>query len=75
MQLTVTWGVVFAVVHFYWAAGGLEEDGAAGVVTTLYFLLGGVLFRSLGRGPTTLRGRGRRRTTGGDVRWSGGARA
>jgi hypothetical protein len=120
VRATVGWGVVFALVHFYWAAGGelgmngeaadtlaaqvyiaviavlglagaavarglvrrrsrmlvllaraggaalligvavgvgrwavaggLEDDGAAGVVTTLYFLLGGVLFWSLGRG-------------------------
>ena len=117
-QATVTWGVLFAVVHAYWAAGGaagmngepadtaaaqayiafiallglagagvayrlvrerrrvltllaragaaalllgvavgtlrwaveggLDDDGAAGVVTTLYFLVGGVLFAMLG---------------------------
>lgn len=32
------------------AQGSLEGDGAAGVVTTLYFLLGGVLFTALGWG-------------------------
>ena len=117
-QLTAVWGVIFAVVHAYWAAGGeagmngdpadtfgaqsyiavvallglvgavvarslahasrrrslllaraggaallfgvvfgggrwlvdwsLDGDGAAGVVTTLYFLLGGILFSILG---------------------------
>jgi hypothetical protein len=29
--------------------GTIEADGAAGVVTTLYFLLGGLLFSTLGR--------------------------
>jgi hypothetical protein len=118
-RLTAVWGVIFAVVHAYWAAGGeagvdgdpadtlaaqsyiafiavlglagtavarslahgsrrrvfillaraggaalllgvvfgtgswlanwsLDGDGAAGVVTTLYFLLGGLLFSTLG---------------------------
>jgi hypothetical protein len=118
-QLTAVWGVIFAVVHVYWAAGGevgmngdpadtlgaqtyiafiavlglagaavarglangsrrpalillaraggaalllgvafgtgrwladgsLDGDGAAGIVTTLYFLLGGLLFSALG---------------------------
>ena len=118
-RFTAVWGVIFAVVHFYWAAGGeggasdggadslgaqgyiafiavlglagaavaggfargsnhrtlvllaraggaalllgvavgtgrwlanwsLEGDGAAGIVTTLYFLLGGLLFSTLG---------------------------
>ncbi len=107
---TVAWGVVFAVVHVYWAAdeprlaagayiafiaalglagaavayglraggsaplrllariggvvlllgvavgtgrwiadGSLGDDGAAGVVITAYFLLGGVLYTRLGR--------------------------
>jgi hypothetical protein len=118
-QLTAVWGVIFAVVHAYWAAGGetgmngdpadtlgaqgyiafiavlglagaavarglahgsrrpalillaraggaalllgvvtgtgrwladwsLDGDGAAGIVITLYFLLGGLLFSTLG---------------------------
>lgn len=127
-QLTVAWGVLFAIVHFYWAAGGtalnyvgatdattqayigliaaiglvsaavahgfvhswgarlgrqrltllaraggaalllgvligvgrwlgnggIGDDGVDGVVITAYFLLGGVLFSTLGwrRGPT-----------------------
>lgn len=120
-QLTTVWGVIFAVVHAYWAAGGpvgtngdpadtpgaqsyiafiaalglagaavagglgrgsrrrtlimlartggaalllgvvfgagrwladwsLDGDGAAGVVITLYFLLGGFLFSAIGWG-------------------------
>jgi hypothetical protein len=30
-RLTVAWGVLFAVVHFYWAAGGSAamDDGGA----------------------------------------------
>ena len=118
-HLTAAWGVLFAIVHVYWAAGGaagmngepadtlgaqlyiafiavlglagagvafglargprpaltllariggaalllgvavgtgrwlsqwsLEGDGAAGVVTTLYFLFGGVMFLKLSR--------------------------
>jgi hypothetical protein len=44
-------GVAFGSAR--WAVdGGLEEDGAAGVVTTLSFLLGGVLFSLLGRSTT-----------------------
>lgn len=121
-QFTAIWGVLFAVVHAYWAAGGetgmngdpadtpaaqsyiafiavlglvgaavaaglgrgshrrvlivlaraggaallvgvvfgtgrwlvdwsLDGDGAAGIVTTLYFLLGGLLFSTLGWTP------------------------
>jgi hypothetical protein len=44
-----------------WLAGGsLDGDGAAGVTTTLYFLLGGVLFSALGwrLSPSGLQGRG-----------------
>ena len=119
-RLTIAWAVLFAIVHFYWAAGGsagtngepteelgaqlyigvialvglasgaiayglardpgrrllvrlarlggaalllgvavgttrwiaeggLDGDGAAGVVTTLYFLVGGALFLTLSR--------------------------
>ena len=33
------------------ADGSLNGDGAAGVATTLDFLLGGVLFSALARGP------------------------
>jgi hypothetical protein len=125
-QLTAVWGVIFAIVHAYWAAGGaagmngdpadtvgeqsyiafitvlglagaavarglahrprrrrlillariggaalllgvvfgsarwladwsLDGDGLAGVATTLYFLLGGVLFSTLGWGRDTPR--------------------
>ncbi|WP_272476668.1 hypothetical protein [Baekduia alba] len=74
-QVTTAWGVLFAVVHAYWAAGGatgmngdpavtlgtarwlamwsLDGDGATGIVITLYFLLGGLLFSTLGWRSTT----------------------
>ncbi|HEX6025363.1 MAG TPA: hypothetical protein VFZ00_25445 [Solirubrobacter sp.] len=117
-RTTVAWSIVFAVIHFYWAAGGslgmngrpadtageqiyiafiaaiglvaavvahrghrrlariggaallagvaagtvrwlaqgdIGDDGAGGVVITLYFLLGGVLFTVLGWRPATVR--------------------
>ena len=40
-------GVVVGVSRWL-VDGGLDGDGAAGVVTTVYFLLGGVLFSVLG---------------------------
>jgi hypothetical protein len=117
-RITTAWSIVFAIVHFYWAAGGtlgmtgepadelgeqlyiafiaviglaaavvahrghrrlariggaallvgvaagtarwladgsLGDDGAGGVVITLYFLLGGVLFAMLSRRPANVR--------------------
>jgi hypothetical protein len=43
------------------ADGGLDGDGAAGIATTLYFLLGGVLFTALARraAPPAVGSRGR----------------
>ena len=40
-------GVVIGVSRWL-VDGGLDGDGAAGVITTVYFLLGGVLFSLLG---------------------------
>lgn len=37
------------------AAGGIGDDGAAGVVITGYFLLGGALFAALSRRPDIFR--------------------
>jgi hypothetical protein len=117
-RITVGWSIVFAIIHFYWAAGGplgmngepadesgeqlyiafiaaiglvaagvahrghrrlariggaallvgvaagtarwladgsLGDDGVGGVVITLYFLLGGVLFTALARRPANVR--------------------
>lgn len=56
-DVTVAWGLLFAIVHAHWAAGGwvadggVGDDGAAAVAITLYFLLGGALFSALGRRP------------------------
>jgi hypothetical protein len=36
------------------ADGGVDSDGAAGLLITLYFLIGGVLFSALGRRPLRL---------------------
>ncbi len=118
IRITVAWSLLFAIVHFYWAAGGpigmngdpadelgvqlyigviaviglaaavvahrdhvrlariggaallvgvaagtmrwltdggVGDDGASGVVITLYFLLGGVLFTVLGWRPANVR--------------------
>ena len=41
-------GVVAGTMRWI-ADGGIGDDGAAGVVTTAYFLLGGVLYSALGR--------------------------
>ena len=41
-------GVVFGTARWI-ADGSLGDDGAAGVVITAYFLLGGVLYARLGR--------------------------
>ena len=46
----------------WWVNWSLEGDGAAGVVTTLYFLLGGILFLALARS-----GRGHARREHADV--------
>jgi len=117
-RITTAWSIVFAIVHFYWAAGGplgmngepadeagaqlyigfiaviglaaavvahrghrrlariggaallagvaagtarwladgsLGDDGINGVIITLYFLLGGVLFTVLGWRPANVR--------------------
>jgi hypothetical protein len=48
-------GVVFGTGRWL-AAGDLGDDGAAGVFTTAYFLVGGILFVARGRlggGPST----------------------
>ena len=117
-RITVAWSIIFALIHFYWAAGGsfgmngepadeigaqlyiafialigllaavvahrghrrlariggaallagvaagtarwladgnLSDDGVGGVIVTLYFLLGGVLFTVLGWRPANVR--------------------
>jgi hypothetical protein len=41
-------GVVVGVARWL-SDGGIGDDGAAGVITTLYFLAGGVLFSAISR--------------------------
>jgi hypothetical protein len=41
-RLTVAWGVLFAVVHFYWAAGGtaaMDDGGATDAAAQAYIAL------------------------------------
>jgi hypothetical protein len=52
-HLAAAWGVLFAIVHAYWAAGaaaGMYGDAADTLAAqvTLYFLVGGLLVTALG---------------------------